>query len=106
MKLLLVLSVYVCVAAQTRDVHQVMQRVAANQAKPQDLRKSFVYRQKQHWRFNHGDGRLAREEWRDYVITPEVRSAKKDLQSLSRLRERLLDRARRCGGRRNSHHCH
>jgi hypothetical protein len=79
MKPLLVLSAYVCAAAQTRDVHEVMQRVAANQAKTQDLRKSFVYRQKQHWRFNHGDGRLAREEWRDYVITPDVRSAKKDL---------------------------
>ena len=52
------------------DIAQIMSRVAINQAKSQDLRKSYVYNQKQLLRMVRGSGKIAREERREYVITP------------------------------------
>jgi hypothetical protein len=65
--------------AQGPDIEQIMSRVGRNQATAQDLRKNFTYHQKQLLRMNRGNHKLAREERREYDVTPAVRGIKKEL---------------------------
>jgi len=64
---------------QMPDIEQIMSRVGRNQAKSQDLRKNFTYHQKQLLRMNYGNHKLARQEKREYDVTPDVRGVKKEL---------------------------
>jgi hypothetical protein len=64
---------------QPPDIEQIMSRVGRNQAKTQDLRKNFTYHQKQLLRMNYSNHKLAREEKREYDVTPDVRGVKKEL---------------------------
>jgi hypothetical protein len=79
MKLLAIAAVTGCALAQTVDLDQILSRVADNQAAAQELRKQFTYRQKQLLRLTRGNGKLAREERREYDVTPEPQSFKKAL---------------------------
>jgi len=65
--------------AQVPDVQQIMSRVGINQARAQELRQNYVYHQTQLLRMMRGNGKLAREEHRDYVITPELHRVGKQL---------------------------
>jgi hypothetical protein len=65
--------------AQPPDIEQIMSRVGRNQAKSQDLRKNFTYHQKQLLRMNYSNHKLAREEKREYDVSPEIRRVKKEL---------------------------
>jgi len=58
------------VLAQDATVDQIMARVAENQTRAQDQRRAFIYNQKVVARFHRNNGKLAREEKRDYVVTP------------------------------------
>jgi hypothetical protein len=71
--------VVLLVAAQTPDVQDIMSRVAANQARTQEMRRQYVYTQKQTLRLVRGSGKLAREERREYVVTPGPERFKKTL---------------------------
>jgi hypothetical protein len=73
MKLLLLAIIAASAVAQTPDVDDIMHRVALNQAKSQDLRTSYLYRQKQVLKAVRGNGKVAREEHRQYDIAPKVR---------------------------------
>ena len=79
MKMLLTTCTLACAFAQPPDVTTIMARVAANQSRAQELRKSYIYNQKQLLRLVRGNGRIAREERREYAITPEDRGFHKDL---------------------------
>ncbi|HYW45777.1 MAG TPA: hypothetical protein VE959_23130 [Bryobacteraceae bacterium] len=79
MKILLLAATFGCAWAQTPDIGQIMSRVALNQAKSQDLRKFYVYNQKQLLKMVRGNGKVAREEHREYAISPKERGIKKDL---------------------------
>lgn len=65
--------------AQTPDIDQIMSRVAINQAKAQELRYLYVYTQKQLLRFVRSNGKIAREERREYVVTPRLHKIHKEL---------------------------
>jgi hypothetical protein len=65
--------------AQTPDVNDIMARVAAGQTRSQDARKQYTYHQKQVLRMLRGSGKLAREERREYEITPAAHGAQKEL---------------------------
>ena len=65
--------------AQTADVDRIMSRVAINQAKAQELRFRYVYTQKQLLRFVRTNGKIAREERREYVVTPQLHRVRKKL---------------------------
>jgi hypothetical protein len=67
------------VAAQTPGVEEIMSRVAANQAQTQEMRRQYVYTQKQTLRLVRGSGRIAREERREYLVTPGPKKVKKHL---------------------------
>ncbi len=79
MKILLAVVALGCAWAQTPDVSDIMSRVARNQAKSQDLRKAYIYHQKQLLRLVRGNGKIAREEHREYSIMPEDRGVQKEL---------------------------
>lgn len=66
-------------AAQAADVQEIMSRVAANQARAQKMRRQYVYTQKQTLRLVRGNGKIAREERREYVVTPRKKKVEKQL---------------------------
>ena len=57
----------------------IMAKVALNQQRAQAARSAFVYHQTMLIRFKRGNGKLAREEEREYVVTPTEKGFKKDL---------------------------
>ena len=73
MKLLLLTFTAVVAGAQSPDIDDIMRRVALNQAKSQDLRTSYLYHQKQVLKAVRGNGKVAREEHREYAVAPKVR---------------------------------
>src|SRR5471030_2049734 len=77
---ILVLAVWAAAAfAQGPDIEMIMSRVGRNQAAAGDLRKNFTYHQKQLLRMYRGNRKVAREERREYDVTPDLRSIKKEL---------------------------
>jgi hypothetical protein len=77
--ILLLAAVSGTLMAQTPSVESIMSQVAINQAKSQELRTNFVYNQKQLLRMLRPNGKLAREERREYTVLPAFRGIKKDL---------------------------
>jgi hypothetical protein len=61
------------------SVDQIMARVAENQARAQEMRRAYVYNQKILARFNRANGKLAREEKLEYVVTPTPSGVEKKL---------------------------
>jgi hypothetical protein len=61
------------------EIGEIMSRVASNQAKSLDQRKEWVYNQKELLRVVRSNGKLAREERREYAITPRKRRTQKQL---------------------------
>ncbi len=57
----------------------IMAKVAINQDRAQEIRSAFVYHQSMLIRFKRGNGKLAREEEREYTVTPTDKGFKKDL---------------------------
>jgi hypothetical protein len=70
-------------SAQAADVQEIMSRVAANQARTQEMRRHYVYTQKQTLRLVRGNGKIAREERREYVVSPGADKFHKHLASFS-----------------------
>ena len=70
------------ILAQTPDIDEIMSRVAANQAKSAEARKQYVYRQEQWVRLHRANGKLAREEKREYTVTPNTRGERKQMTAL------------------------
>ena len=74
--------------AETLSADEIMQRVAENQTRAQEARKNFVYDMKVFVRLKRANGKLAREESRDYVVAPgPQRSARK----LTKVEGRIID---------------
>ena len=79
MKILLLAAIAACAFGQAPSVDEIMQRVAANQDSAQDLRKQWIYNQKQVLRMIRGNGKLAREERREYLILPKRKRISREL---------------------------
>ena len=76
-------------AAQHPDAPEIiMARVAQNQDRAQEMRKAYVYHQSLLIRFKRGNGKLAREEQREYTVTPSEKGFKKDLVNFTGKYER------------------
>ncbi len=65
--------------AEEPTVDQIMARVAENQARAQDMRRAYVYNQKVLARFHRTNGKLAREEKLEYLVTPSPAGVEKKL---------------------------
>jgi hypothetical protein len=79
MKFLLAALLTGCAWAQAPDIGQIMSRVGINQARSLEERQNWVYTQKQLLKMVRGNGRIAREEHREYVVTPKFRGVGKKL---------------------------
>jgi opacity protein-like surface antigen len=80
MKLIAVFSALAAAAAaQTPDVQTIMQNVGRNQAQAVALRQEFTFHQRQLLKMNRGNGKVAREEHREYEITPKGHGVAKEL---------------------------
>ncbi|MGC2661710.1 MAG: hypothetical protein WA324_27450 [Bryobacteraceae bacterium] len=58
---------------------EIMSRVAANQDREQQARNQFVYEQKVHRTMRRKDGKLLREEYRTYSVTPGAKGTERKL---------------------------
>src|ERR1700691_2238680 len=65
--------------AQTLGMDEIMSRVAANQAQSVEARKRYVYQQEQLVGVHRANGKLAREEKREYTVTPNARGERKQM---------------------------
>jgi hypothetical protein len=65
--------------AQPPDVTTIMARVGENQERASAVRREFTFHQKQLLRMNRGSGKLAREEKREYDVTPGEQHIEKAL---------------------------
>jgi hypothetical protein len=74
---LAVLAWYAAKQPEPADI--IMAKVAVNQDRAQEMRSAFVYHQSMLIRFKRGNGKLAREEEREYMVTPAEKGFKKDL---------------------------
>jgi len=63
---------------QPETADAIMARVAANQRRAQEVRTAFVYHQNVMIRFNRSNGKLAREEYHEFTVTPTPKGFKKD----------------------------
>jgi hypothetical protein len=66
-------------AAQTPDVQTIMENVGRNQAQAVAQRQEFTFRQNQLLRLHRGNHKVAREERREYDVTPNDHGVKKEL---------------------------
>jgi hypothetical protein len=68
---LAMLAVLCCgMAAEAPGLEEILERLAANQERAVEARSRVVYLQKTRTRLLRGKGRVAREEWREYTVTP------------------------------------
>jgi hypothetical protein len=79
MRILLAIAAIGAAFAQTPGVGDVMARVAENQDRALALRKEYVYHQRQLLRMVRGNGKVAREERREYAVTPGESKILKEL---------------------------
>jgi len=80
LRLVIALSLSILPAlAGEPTVDQIMARVAENQAHAQEMRRGYVYNQKVLARFTRGNGKLAREEKHEYLVTPTPDGIEKKL---------------------------
>src|SRR5262245_60801258 len=66
-------------ASEKPLVELIMERVAENQDRAQQARREFVYRENLIIRFTRGNGKLAREEARELLVTPTPEKTEKTL---------------------------
>jgi hypothetical protein len=70
-------------ARENETVQEIMAKVAANQDRSQEMRSAFVYHQDLLLRFLRGNGKTAREEEREYSVTPTANGTEKQLTGVS-----------------------
>src|SRR6266852_1956192 len=65
--------------AQQETAQSIVAKVADNQDRAQQMRSAFIYQQSILLRFKRGNGKLAREEQREYTVTPTAKGFNKNL---------------------------
>ena len=58
---------------------EIMQRLAANQQRGQEMRRQIIYKQSVLGRMHRGNNKLAREEQYEFVVTPAAKSFERKL---------------------------
>jgi hypothetical protein len=73
------LAMSTVLAERPTDVTGIMVRVAINQEWARDARANYLYRQEQTIRMRRPNGKIAREQHAEYVVTPGAHGAEKTL---------------------------
>ncbi|MGC4053376.1 MAG: hypothetical protein QM757_29085 [Paludibaculum sp.] len=84
--LLTVTAAGLCLAQPSVD--EILKRVAENQEKAADARKTVVYRQDTFVRLLRTNGKMSREEKRQYTVTPDAKGTDKKLDKFEGRYER------------------
>ena len=69
--------------AQTPSASEIMAKVAENQSRAEAARSGYVYHQSLLVRMKRTNGKLAREEDREYVVTPGPAGTKREMVKFS-----------------------
>lgn len=84
LSIVFVLPLAATLAAQTAvpmpPLEEILSRVAANQERASALRKSIVYRQNTFVRLLRTNGKMSREEKREYTVLPNEKGTEKKLE--------------------------
>ena len=67
-----------CAQVAPEGAEAIMARVAKSQDRAQQVRTAFVFHQDVLVRINRNNGKLAREEYSEYTVTPSASGLKKD----------------------------
>jgi hypothetical protein len=78
-RLLLFLTIGAALHAQTPDAMEIMRRAAENADRAQAAREDWVYDQDVFVRLKRANGKLAREESRQYTVAPTEKGAQRKL---------------------------
>lgn len=70
---------FVTLAQPSESVQAIMAKVAQNQDRTQEMRSAFVYNQALLIRFQRGDGKICREELRNFSVAPTAKGTQKTL---------------------------
>src|SRR5580692_4021541 len=81
-RLLFVLLIGTQLFAQTPDAGEIMRRVSENVDRAQAARAAWVYDQDVFVRLKRANGKLAREESRQYTVVPTDKGAQRKLVSV------------------------
>jgi hypothetical protein len=61
------------------SLEEILSKVAANQDKAVEARRTVVYKQNTYVRLLHSNGKVSREEKREYTVTPTAKGTEKKL---------------------------
>ena len=67
-----------CADVSTESADTIMARVAESQNRAEEMRTAFVYHQSVLVRLNRSNGKLAREEYSEFTVTPTAKGVKKE----------------------------
>ncbi len=73
------LLLLLCISAFSQTADEIMAKVAQNQARSEDARSAWVYRQDVLVRLLRSGGKLAREEDREYTVTPSAGGTEREM---------------------------
>src|SRR5215471_1432866 len=65
--------------SQPESAEAIMAKVAQNQDRAQEMRSAFVYNQNLLIRFKRGNGKVCREELREFTVAPTAKGTEKTL---------------------------
>jgi hypothetical protein len=80
---LIFFAVVVAASAVEMTADEIMVRVAGNQERSLEARKNWTYRQTVLTRLNRTNGKLAREEDKEYTVVPTPKGSEKKLERFS-----------------------
>jgi hypothetical protein len=78
---MILVPIVLCFAAADEPAltaDEIMARVAENQNRAQEMRSAFVYHQNVLVRLSRSNGKLAREEYSEYTVTPTPQGTRKE----------------------------
>lgn len=78
-----IFSLFLCFAAFGQTADEIMAKVAENQTRSEDARSAWVYRQDVLVRLLRSGGKLAREEDRQYTVTPSANGVEREMARFS-----------------------
>lgn len=76
--MILVLLLLIAAGTEPETADDIMTRVAGNQDRSQQMRTAFVYHQNVLVRLTRSNGKLAREEYSEYTVTPTPTGTRKE----------------------------
>jgi len=65
--------------SQPESAETIMAKVAQNQNRAQEMRSAFIYNQNLFIRFKRGNGKVCREELREFTVAPTAKGTEKTL---------------------------